>query len=753
MGGGQGGTTVYDFEPVQALSPPLSQSPAMISLHSPQSPISPTSPKSPTFSQSMFTRITGREYRASPIQISAPIVVPVRGRPRFPSVADISANGSLSLSSRSIHKKINRRSLSADDFWTNAHNQDLSSNKVSDSNWMQQSSKNIEADPQTAQQLQPHGVYEIDLEFYKNSIEFLKAHHGCSNIADDRTNRNKRKSSIPGRQGESSLLSEVLEIKNEGHEGASDSNDATVSKEQDDTNPFGPGSCWKDIDSSNTADYDLDEEYRSLLSSVDIMRVPCISSPTRYYDCPKSRKVVRTYMTSGEREFDELIEFGFPASAVIDDKEGKVKDCRFMTLRLTLTPWHARADESKLYGAGDARSAPLKEMVNKFFSKTTARMSSSPPRILSLVPEVKPSSLKGSKSPVPDHFPTQAKAQVNTLSSQVHPFDEYLVEFPTQIETLEALSIRRENTPPTSVSPPLSLAKNKAGAIRRERGFRILDPTSTPPLAPHIIRNARSAEVLNRGAEFYTSPPSTPSPTSLSLNQYQICPYGYQQQLPRKGSLSAMSMPMNTYYATNSTTLEENILVPPVVPPRRKFSSPAILYNEPQGYSLPLSPHDSNSQPRSTKPLASSSKAYSQQATLLPRRAMTSLPLPSSRTTPSSAPYASTSSPIPISSASRSQQQRRRGNQQYAAAFMDADAHSIAPFARTTRSPSRKGSDQFDSISARSMLIPTPPQQGYDVNTIMTTTTTVQEYPQHSLKDSYKICIPRTQYMPSVSSH
>ncbi|KAF9352387.1 hypothetical protein BGX26_009791 [Mortierella sp. AD094] len=718
----------------------------------------------------MFTRITGREFRSAPIQISAPIMTPTRGRPRFPSATDVSMNGSLSLSKASARKKTNRRSLSADNLWAeNAQRQGLDPNRSSDGSintgrdWTQPSSvEHVGVSPQLEKQGQSHRAYETDLEFYKRSVEFLKAHHSRSNTADDWANRNKRKTSIPRRrQSESSLLSKILEANN-NNEGTGGDDNVTISERQDDSNPFGPGSCWKDIDPSCSADYDLDEEYRSLLSSVDIMLVPCISSPTRYYDCPKSRKVVRTYMTSGEREFDEMIEFGFPASAVIDDKDGKVKDCRFMTLRLTLTPWHARADESKLYGPGDSeKSVPLKEMVNKFLSKTSARMSCSPPaRVLSLIPEARPSSLKGRKSPAPDNSSTQAKSQVVMPSQGVHPLEEPLVTSPTQAEVHDALSIQRADSQSISVSPPKNLVKTKAGAFRREKGFRILDPSSTPPLAPHIIRNARSSEVLNKDAELYTSPPTTPSPTSQSSNQYQPGSYGYQQP-PRKGSLSAISMPMNTYYAANATVSEENTLIPPIIPPRRKVSSPAILFNEPQGLPQPLSPSELLSRPRPTTPLAASSKTSSTQPQLLqqtsfqPRRASTS-PLPPSKSSPSPTLNANAALPIPIPSASRCQQQYQKNDQQYTVSSADADIYG-APVTRTPRAPPRKRSDQFDNVSARAMPIPTP-RQGSDVNT-MTTTPTAQEYaqvlphPHHAFKDAHSVYIPRTQHTPPVSSH
>ncbi|KAF9164524.1 hypothetical protein BGX21_001703 [Mortierella sp. AD011] len=701
----------------------------------------------------MFTPNTGREVRSTPMQISAPTMTPTRGRPRFPSATDVSLNNSiisLSKASAPARKKINRRSLSADNLWEeNAQRQESDPNRDSDGSistgrsWIRSSPlEHIGVNPQTEQQEQSHGIYEVDLEFYKSSIEFLKTHHSRSNTADDWARRNKRKTSIPRRrQSESSLLEETLEA-NDNNEDTSCGDNVIDPEKQDDSNPFGPGSCWKDLDSLST-DHNLDEEFRSLLSSVDIMLVPCISSPTRYYDCLKSRKVVRTYLTSGKSEFDEMIEFGFPASAVIEDKEGKVKDCRFMTLRLTLTPWHARADESKLYGTGDSeKSIPLKEMVNKFISRTSARISCSPPaRVLSLVPDARPLSLKSSKSSAPDNFLTQAKTQVVMPSQGIHPFDEPPVTSHTQTELHDTLSIQRGDCQPASSSPPKNLVKNKADTVRREKGFRILDPSSNPPLAPRVIRSVRSVEFPRKGADFYTSPPTTLSPTSLPSNQHQPSSYGNRQQSPRKGSLPTVPMPN----AVNAVVSEESMRVPPIIPPRRKFSSPSI-FNEQRGLPEPLPSSESLSRSKSTTPFVASSKALPtqpqppQQTNIQPRRALTSSQ-PPSRSSPSSTLNAN---------ASGCQQQHQQYNN---VSSTDADIHG-APVTRTSRAPSRKRSDQTDNVSARAMPTPTP-RQGFDVNT-MTTTPTTQEYaqairhPHHAFKDTH---IPRSQYMPPVGSY
>ncbi|KAG0050649.1 hypothetical protein BGZ83_004582 [Gryganskiella cystojenkinii] len=110
-------------------------------------------------------------------------------------------------------------------------------------------------------------------------------------------------------------------------------------------------------------------------------------SRTQSYNCPKARLMIRTCMSADER-FEEMLKEGFqssdpslpspqclsPTSVAFSDSaiefngECDLSDfdpsaasgapfevhpagIRYMTLRLTLTPWHARADETQLYGS------------------------------------------------------------------------------------------------------------------------------------------------------------------------------------------------------------------------------------------------------------------------------------------------------------------------------------------------------------------------------------------------------------------
>ncbi|KAF9899897.1 hypothetical protein BX616_002795, partial [Lobosporangium transversale] len=656
--GGQGamaaGSTVYDVDLFQSLPPSPRHPPFMAALSATHSSISPSSPKSPTFPHFMLTRFTGRDHRPPPMQISSPLMTPIRSRsPLGLSGSDSIHEPPAILPTRNNRKKLNRRSLSADSLWAAKGQRPPMERSIGSDGSIERASRQwkgriLEAiaddddgdgdskqsvesgllSAQTRHKKQLQDQNDPELDFYKNPVDFLKMHHNLNTIPEIWPSRSKRESSVPfRRQSESSLLSRVLEMKNNHSETLSTKDLVPDSTQGDDdeVNPFGPGSCWKDLDpSSCPTELDVDAEYRSLLSSVDIMLVPTISSPTKFYDCPKSRQLVRTYLTAGEREFDEVVEYGFPSNAVIEDRDGRVKDCRFLTLRLTLTPWHARADESKLYGPGDAeKHMALKELVNRFFLRTSSLLSSSPPRATS---DQKHPTGKGRKSPaltLSDNSnshsqPTMHSAAPNHARStqEVHPFDNIhtaspslslslssplSLSFPSSMSTVNHTEEPESNplspTTPTaysgkqtmSSSPPKNTVRNRTTSMpRKDKGFRILDPSASP-----TIRSVRSTGLLsNRDpAELYcTSPPSTPSPTSPKYGGYI---HLLQQPLtpPRKGSLSAFSLPLNinasnhlnAVPATATATLaheDYQTALAPVIPPRRKASSPTILSNE-----------------------------------------------------------------------------------------------------------------------------------------------------------------------------
>ncbi|KAF8936329.1 hypothetical protein BGZ47_009552 [Haplosporangium gracile] len=657
------------------------------------------SPRSPTFPQSMMTRFSaGRDHQQQHMQqqqqqqqqqqlqqaltaahvttfssSTSPISIPVRGRSRHPSspnVATAAATAtsppvsaisppdqvqSLSLSAAHLHRRLYRRSLSADHLWpdkdqpsssvqpiqpnpsaaTTAPDMPVRTSSTVDQQQQQSSvSSRSSSSPLSSDR---HGHIQGDVEFFKKSVEFLRAHHSRHNTADDWANRNKRKHQLPvRRQSESCLLDRIVE----DHVGDSDiiastddrkkatmssstpTNEEGENREAEEPRAFGPGSCWKDFDSTypSMMDFDqlIDDSNRSLLSSVDILLMPTISSPTRYYDCPRSRKLVRKYLTSKGREFDEIIEFGFPLASIVDDNKSSStsssKDCRFLTLRLTLTPWHARADESKLYGSDDAvvvaaAAVPIKEMVNKFLSRTSAKLSYSPPRILSLLPDRKLSLTSDSSLAV-------AHQQQSSLLDRGAASPSSAMSPSLSQTTRSVLDMSPGTTTTTSLFdssqlPPSGLKSTKNtnnGAVspattdgtfppRRDKGFRIMDPSamsapiplslSTASPSP-LLRTVNSAEYLSidpSSPGIMSSPPSTPSPTTAYSYQLQ---HPYSQQplfLPRKGSLSAMSnyyFQQQTLHSTGSfDDLTSQLSPPPAVPARRKVSSPAIFNTTP----------------------------------------------------------------------------------------------------------------------------------------------------------------------------
>ncbi|KAG0048649.1 hypothetical protein BGZ89_004504 [Linnemannia elongata] len=728
--GGEGavatGTTIYDLEPPSPVSPSSSTFSTSASFSSTtrassgsMGPLVGTtgmiSPRSPTFPQSMMTRFsTGRDQQQQHMHMqqqqqqqhqqqqqqqalpaahathssspTLPISIPVRGRSRRPSIPNattatasatatsppVSVIGppgqvqSLSLSAAHLHRRLDRRSLSADSLRSDK-DQPASSIQTTGSN---SSAATITPDipvqaPSSVnqQQQQPsvssksspsplssdrHGHIQGDVEFFRKSVEFLRAHHSRHNTADDWANRNKRKHQVPvRRQSESCLLDRIAQSHVSDKDSIASTNDRKtvilsssapanekgVENEAEEPRAFGPGSCWKDLDPTypSMMDFDqfVDDSNRSLLSSVDILLMPTISSPTRYYDCPRSRKLVRSYLTSKGREFDEMIEFGFPLTSIVDDNKSSSpsssKDCRFLTLRLTLTPWHARADEAKLYGSDDAAvvaaAVPIKEMVNKFLSRTSAKLSCSPPRILSLLPDRKlsltpDSSLAVAHQQQPSPLDTSAASPSSATSPSLSQTPRSFFDMSVGTTTSQPGS---SQLPP---SGPRSAKATNSGAVspattgsalppRRQKGFRIMDPSNMSAPTPlslstaspsPLLRTVSSADYLSidpSSPGMMASPPSTPSPTTAYPFQTQR-PYSQQPLLPpRKGSLSAMSSyysQQQPLYSTGSfDDLTSQPSPPPAVPARRKASSPAIFNTTSSATAAGVYPGDDNS--------------------------------------------------------------------------------------------------------------------------------------------------------------
>ncbi|KAF9962057.1 hypothetical protein BGZ72_010663 [Mortierella alpina] len=134
---------------------------------------------------------------------------------------------------------------------------------------------------------------------------------------------------------------------------------------------------------------DQDEEHpRQLMACGDkIYLVASGSSPTHFYDSPQVREALRLFLASNGCEFEEMIDNGFPSEVLLnshaddedeeddeddlEDNESVPEHCRYLTLRITLTPWHSRADEADLYGPELEPEAPqeIRSLMSELFSR------------------------------------------------------------------------------------------------------------------------------------------------------------------------------------------------------------------------------------------------------------------------------------------------------------------------------------------------------------------------------------------------
>ncbi|KAG0376187.1 hypothetical protein BGX24_008157 [Mortierella sp. AD032] len=374
---------------------------------------------------------------------------------------------------------------------------------------------------------------------------------------------------------------------------------------------------------------DLKRGLHSPRREAKIMLVSSSALPTQFYDSIKTRNVLRTYLTSSGLEFDEMIEYGFPSEAFMnnDDEDDlgpldldlvgddslhsqhkKVAaelapSCRFLTLRITLTPWHARANESTLYGprVTAGRQLQFKAMVNRFFSRsniTTNAMIAAPlssPSSLSLI----------GTTPSPKLRPVISAPMIGTSSPTYNTIAEDLQRsvHPLTSVTLSALDAAPASGAATPLSRPSSRAtgryesrsNSRASSPGRERSSPSsrrgspatdLSGSNTTPLLssytlPPTNSSSRMAAVAAAGEAvprvgrrlFSPTPFSTPSLIPVPISNAST------SQPPRKGSLSALSLPINLQHqqATSSSSPAHA----PMVPPRRKGSTPALFFTPP----------------------------------------------------------------------------------------------------------------------------------------------------------------------------
>ncbi|KAG9062945.1 hypothetical protein KI688_004545 [Linnemannia hyalina] len=385
-----------------------------------------------------------------------------------------------------------------------------------------------------------------------------------------------------------------------------------------------------------------------------ILLVSSSALPTQFYDSAKTRSVLRTYLTSSGLEFDEMIEYGFPSEAFMNDDDDDsntrsedpsssqqkaaaelVPSCRFLTLRITLTPWHARADESTLYGPATTmgRQLQFKAMVNRFFSRTgnttTTVMMGTPlssPSSLTLVggtgattaPRINPRTLSTSVSMSALDTATGSARDSSTSRPPSRAAESRNTSRANSRANSRASSPRRDRS-----SPPSSHRGSPAATTDHPCGS-----VSTPLSPPHTLSpNYVSSRVPTITKEGDHSPRVgrrlfSPTPSSHSMIPLPVGTSSTSQP-PRKGSLSALSLPLGSQQQQQQqpSSLTSSSGHAPMVPPRRKGSTPALFFTPPPPSSSTPSPRSaSSSTDRKVYPSPSTRAAQTYGFSAPPRR-------------------------------------------------------------------------------------------------------------------------------------
>ncbi|KAF9404890.1 hypothetical protein BGZ94_003892 [Podila epigama] len=571
------GTTVYDIVDPISSSPRNISSAKMASID--LATTTPTSPKSPTF-HGMFARF-GRDRTAgtkpqvfgslSELSSSPPALAPSSSSTNA-NDSSISGNTNSNTNSntycntvgktKSERKKIFRRSLSMDGLFICKDIGEGAAGPVSTNvnviaadakihPWSLEGSEQVVQGPLSppptpdsycaqSDLALPHDLLlESDPDFLHSTVEFLNTHHSRSSTIDCWANRNRRRTSGPSRrQSESGLLNIIGENNN-------------VDDEDQQCNGWssnlGAGGSSESLQLSN-----------------------CLSSPTQYYDCPQARNVLRFYLANNEYQFDEMLESGFPSKTLrgmTDETAVDGLSPNFMTLRLTLTPWHARAEESKLYGPENTAKPPhLRSMMYKLFSRSSSSLLLLSPTSQShSQPQTRSSSTSGPSSAHPESH--VSKDSISTIHGDQDAYEHRHANTTTVVD----------DTPYEASSTAHTGAKK--GSPRgpsKEHGFKITAPVELRHQHQHQYHGQRENN------QYLSSPPLTPVQK-------------------RCGSLSALSLPLNA--------LCDDTLTPPGLPPRRKTSTPALFYSSNAGHSnnnaSTMSLPETIERPRSTLPVKS----------------------------------------------------------------------------------------------------------------------------------------------------
>ncbi|GJJ78798.1 hypothetical protein EMPS_11157 [Entomortierella parvispora] len=342
------------------------------------------------------------------------------------------------------------------------------------------------------------------------------------------------------------------------------------------------------------------------------------SSPTQFYDASHTRDVLRKYLSvksSGDL-FDEMIECGFPSDGLESqdnnndvqggedagpkplasdelpsnkdddaDQSSRSPNCRYMTLRITLTPWHARADECQLYGpASVSGRLQLKTRVNRFFSRSSNLSSTSLQSSLIKYP----SSVSLHSAPLPTRSISSVllsaandRPDVETESTKPENLDKIQTLTSRSMSVAELREMAMQSTPTSPTTPTSPITPSSAPPSRPSSRAAAMNPkkstrnSPTPPLSYRIKadhqRDTVNSRILSPPPLTTTFARSLRSPSPLTIRDQSD---NQSQSPPRKGSLSALSLPM--YNVETGTPLSPEVASPP---PRRKGSTPAIFFS------------------------------------------------------------------------------------------------------------------------------------------------------------------------------
>ncbi|KAF9289381.1 hypothetical protein BGZ68_009495 [Mortierella alpina] len=265
-----------------------------------------------------------------------------------------------------------------------------------------------------------------------------------------------------------------------------------------------------------------EEQPQQLMTCGDkIYLVSGDSSPTHFYDSPQVREALRLFLASNGCEFEDMIDNGFPSEVFLnnsnsdDDEDDEVEleddesapdHCRYLTLRITLTPWHSRADEADLYGPEVESEAPqeIRSMMSELFSRAHgANEANSPSPSVDLAPPSKVPTDAFTRSDSAFSSATTAldgrssSSSVNTSRNSSRNsslkresksgMKQHLVSLPINIVTRGDMLDRGHETSSPSPSSLSSSASSSSSSTPAS------SPCASPPISPSIGPHRKSS--------------------------------------------------------------------------------------------------------------------------------------------------------------------------------------------------------------------------------------------------------------------